>query len=166
MMGPGTPPFIREAKPGEEQAIHDSHMRSIREVCIKDHGAEEVKGWGYREFNGRWVLPVKDGKLWVVEFQSKIHGHGCIKLNKDNPKEARILSLYFTPEILRKGLGKKIINLMIDWAKSQGLSSISLESTITSLDFYKKFGFRPSRPMEKHEIGGYPVSCFPMIRDI
>jgi hypothetical protein len=39
-------PQIREAKPGDESLIHEAHMRSIREVCIKDHGEEEIHGWG------------------------------------------------------------------------------------------------------------------------
>ncbi len=29
-------PIIREAKPGDEAAIHEAHMRSIREICVKD----------------------------------------------------------------------------------------------------------------------------------
>ncbi len=29
-------PIIRRAKPGDEKAIHEAHMRSIREVCVKN----------------------------------------------------------------------------------------------------------------------------------
>jgi hypothetical protein len=46
-------PIIRKAVPGEEQEIHKVHMRSIREVCVKDHGEEEIKGWGNRELGNR-----------------------------------------------------------------------------------------------------------------
>jgi hypothetical protein len=38
--------IIRKAKVGDESGIHEAHMRSIREICVKDHGEEEIKGWG------------------------------------------------------------------------------------------------------------------------
>ena len=37
-------PIIREARSGDEAGIHEAHMRSIREVFLKDHGLEEVIG--------------------------------------------------------------------------------------------------------------------------
>ena len=45
--------IIRLARPGEEAQIHEAHMRSIREICIKDHGEEEVRGWGNRPLGNR-----------------------------------------------------------------------------------------------------------------
>lgn len=43
--------IIRRAKIEDARAIHEAHMESIREVCVRDHGHEEIKGWGFREFN-------------------------------------------------------------------------------------------------------------------
>ena len=34
--------YIRKARTGDENGIHESHMRSIREVCVHDHGEEEI----------------------------------------------------------------------------------------------------------------------------
>jgi hypothetical protein len=34
-------PIIRKARPGEEAQLHEAHMRSIKEVCSRDHTAEE-----------------------------------------------------------------------------------------------------------------------------
>ena len=39
--------LIRQARFGDELGIHEAHMRSIREVCIHEHGPGEIKGWGY-----------------------------------------------------------------------------------------------------------------------
>ena len=65
---------IRFAKPGDEPAIHDAHMRSIREICVKDHGTEEIKGWGHRELGDRWTKEIQNGTVWVVERNGCIHG--------------------------------------------------------------------------------------------
>ena len=45
--------IIRLARPGEEA---QAHIRSIREICIKDHGEEEVRGWetDLLETGGLW----------------------------------------------------------------------------------------------------------------
>jgi hypothetical protein len=53
--------LIREARPGDESGMHEAQMRSIREVCIRDHGEEEVKGWGNRPLGDRWQKQVREG---------------------------------------------------------------------------------------------------------
>ena len=160
-------PIIREAKPGDEAAIHEAHMRSIREICIKDHGKDEIRGWGYRQLDDRWSEPISHGGIWVVEFYNRVNGVGFIRiLNKNNETTAHLHALYLTPEVVGKGMALKLANLMLDMAKSKGAVKITLESSITAREFYKKLGFVDSEPMKKVDIGGYPVTCFPMILKI
>ena len=64
--------LIRKALPGEEKEIHEAHMRSIREVCVRDHGVEEIKGWGNRPLENRWVDAIKTELVWVIEFNKTI----------------------------------------------------------------------------------------------
>ena len=156
-------PTIREAKPGDEIGIHESHMRSIREVCVKDHGEEEIKGWGNRPLGQRWTDAVKNGFVWVVEFEKSIHGHGYIRLfEENNEKRAHIHGLYLTPEILGKGMGYRLAALMLEKARASGVERITLESTLTAHDFYKRLGFKDTGPIKSMEIAGYSVRYFPM----
>jgi hypothetical protein len=57
--------LIRLARPGDEAAVHAAHMRSIREVCVKDHGEEEIRGWGFRDLGNRWVDAILRKEVWV-----------------------------------------------------------------------------------------------------
>jgi GNAT superfamily N-acetyltransferase len=158
-------PFIREAKPGEESAIHEAHMRSIREICVKDHGKDEIRGWGNRPLGDRWKEAIKNG-VWVVEYKGVIHGHGYIRIYEEgNEKKAHIHGLYLTPEVSRKGLGIILVKLMLDKARNAGVKSVTLDSTITAHKFYMRQGFRDGGPMQRREIGGYLVTGFPMILD-
>lgn len=78
---------IRAALKGEEAAIHDAHMRSIREVCVKDHGEEEIKGWGFRPLGDRWCSAIENEFVRVVEFDKKICGVGHLRIiNKVNER--------------------------------------------------------------------------------
>jgi GNAT superfamily N-acetyltransferase len=156
-------PFIREARPGDESGLHEAHMRSIREICVHDHGEDEVRGWGNRPLGNRWVDAIKNGFVWAVELNSKICGHGYIRIYKeDGETYGHIHGLYLTPEVLKQGFGHQLMLLMLEKARKSGAKVITLDSTITAHEFYKRYGFADTGPMKKQEIGGYPVSGFPM----
>jgi GNAT superfamily N-acetyltransferase len=155
--------IIRSARSGEEAAIHEAHMRSIREVCVKDHGESEIRGWGNRPLGNRWVDAIKTGYVWVIESSGNIYGHAYIRIFDENGnKKAHIHGLYLTPEVLGIGLGVKLAHLMLDAAKKNNVSLVTLESTLTAHEFYKKLGFADTGPMNKMEIAGDSVRYYPM----
>jgi len=157
-------PHIRKARAGDESAIHEAHMRSIREVCVKDHGEEEIRGWGNRPLGSRWIDPIKEGDVWVVERNSNIYGLAYIRIfAEDGESKAHIHGLYLTPEILGQGFGYKLAQLMFEKARASGVKSITLDSTITAHGFYKRLGFTNNGPMRIQEFGGYPVRGYPML---
>lgn len=125
---------IRPGRPGGEAEIHESHMRSIREVCVIDHGVDEIRGFGYLYF-------------FSEALQTHVYLH----------------ALYLTPELIGKGFGGKLVEIMLSQARAKGAQSIRLESSITAHNFYQNLGFKDRGPKQKFEIAGYPVTCFPMI---
>jgi GNAT superfamily N-acetyltransferase len=148
-------------------ALHQAHMRSIREVCIKDHGEEEVRGWGNRPLGNRWFDSIKTGYVWVVEAAGVIQGHGYIRVYVENGRtQAHIHGLYLTPEVLGQGHGSALMNLMLAQARKEGVSQVTLDSTLTAHDFYRRFGFVDSGPMKWNEIGGSQVRSFPMVLEL
>jgi 8-oxo-dGTP pyrophosphatase MutT (NUDIX family)/GNAT superfamily N-acetyltransferase len=158
---------IRIAVPGDEPAIHSAHMRSIREVCVKDHGQEEIRGWGYRPLENRWIEPIKSGIVWVVERLDEIQGVGYLRIiEKDEQSHAYLHALYLTPDVIGQGLGYQLATMMLDTAKNLCASSIRLDSSITAKNFYKRIGFTEAGDMRQLEIGGYPVTTFPMEMDL
>lgn len=152
---------IRKAVMLDRQSIHNAHMRSIREICVKDHGQEEIKGWGYRELGDRWIEKIDNGLVWVVERQGEVQGLASIQFSDDGTS-AHIQSLYLTPDVIGLGCGRKLMTIMLDEAKARQVTFVSLDSTITAHTFYKKFGFQDSGPPRKRPIGGAPVTSIPM----
>jgi GNAT superfamily N-acetyltransferase len=148
---------------GDEQAIHDAHMRSIREVCVQDHGEEEVRGWGNRPLGERWKKAIAQGFVWVVEHEGAIHGHAYIRiLDEGSETKGHIHGLYLTPEVLGKGLGRRLAELMLEKARRAGAGSVTLDSSLTAHGFYQHLGFRDSGPMKRQDIGGSLVRGYPM----
>ena len=160
--------IIRLARPGEEAQIHEAHMRSIREICIEDHGEEEVRGWGNRPLGNRWVEAIKTNLVWVIECNQNIYGFGFLQEEKkeNSPSYGFLHSLYLTPEVKGKGLGYKLAMTILNKAKELNLTHLKLSSTITAYDFYRRLGFEPHGDKKQIDIGGYPVTCFPMIKKL
>lgn len=154
---------IRKAQSGDEALLHEAHMRSIREVCSKDHTEAEIQGWGHRPLSNRWVDAIKEGQVWVVERDHRIYGHGYIRIYSENKKlQAHIMGLYLTPEALGQGLGRELAKLMLDAAREKGVEAVTLKSTLTAHEFYKRMGFVDTGPMSTTDIGGNPVRYSPM----
>ena len=59
-----------------------------------------------------------------------------------------------------------MVKLMIKTALDLQATSITLDSTITAKGFYERLGFVSAGDMKKVEIGGYPVTSFPMKMDL
>lgn len=154
---------IRRARLEDQTAIHEAHMRSIREVCIKDHGEEEIRGWGYRTVGERWKKPIQQGTVWVIERYELIYGVAYIDVQPVvNLQPAHIHALYLVPEALKQGLGSMMLGMMCEEAREHGAKSITLDSSLTAYRFYKHHGFQEYGPLKWTEIGGYPVRSYPM----
>ena len=55
--------------------------------------------------------------------------------------KAYIMNMYTKPEYRRKGIALKTLNLLVEAAKSRGITVISLEATDMGRPLYEKYGF-------------------------
>jgi len=156
--------IIRRARIEDAMGIHDAHMKSIQEVCSKDHTNEEISGWGNRPFNeDQRVSAIENQYVWIVEIKNTIEGYAQILFKeREGVLFAHILGLYLTPNAIGLGIGKQMLQLMIDEAKTKRVRQVTLESTITAHNFYQNFGFVDSAPQVVAQIGGSGVRCQPM----
>lgn len=156
--------IIRRALVTDAEAIHIAHMKSIQEICSRDHASEEIKVWGNRPFREEQrISAIKNDLVWVVETGQKIEGYAHLKIStKAEEKVAHIFGLYLTPTVLGKGIGRLIVEIIIEAAKAAGAMEMTLESTITAHSFYASMGFIDSGPQQTIEISGVGIRCFPM----
>lgn len=56
-------------------------------------------------------------------------------------KRAHLMNVYTRKEFRRKGVGKMMINFLIDEAKSRGVTEINLDATEMGRPLYKALGF-------------------------
>ncbi len=139
-------------------------MRSIQQVCSKDHSAHEVATWGGREFNpAKWHVAILEQLVWVVELDGRIEGYSHLRfLEKDGAPQAHIQGLYLTPKAIGKGYGLELAGIMLKEARLANANRIDLESTLTAHSFYEKLGFRDEGPQTTVEVAGTPIRCYRM----
>jgi GNAT superfamily N-acetyltransferase len=89
--------------------------------------------WGNRPLGDRWQKQVLEGGSWVVELGGRIVGVAYIQVARAEPEvQAQIHALYLVPEAIGKGMGRKLLELMVDFAQKAGAREATLDSTVTS----------------------------------
>ncbi len=156
--------LIRRAVPADALGIHEAHMRSIREVCSKDHSPEEIKAWGGREFREEQRLKImREGAVWTVEDKGVIEGYAALLFHGD---EAELAGMYITPKVIGKGIGKRLFELAQEESRNRKMKRLKFSSTITSLGFYELMGAKRMGDLIEEPINGQPVRCYPMSKDL
>lgn len=95
---------------------------------------------------GKYASP--EGRLYIVKIGDKYSG--TIALRKIEVGICEMKRLYLTSNTRGKGLGKKLVNLIIDDARKIGYKKMRLdtieEKMPNAVDIYKKSGFRKIEP--------------------
>ena len=155
---------IRIAEEKDKLGIHNAHMGSIQQVCSKDYDIEQIRAWGHREFNPeKRTALIQDQSVWVIEENNTIYGYGEVGKQENH---AYVYGLYFLPEAIGKGLAKDMLNKIENKAKSWGVNSLKLHSTITSLGFYLKFGFNQVNEVTSVKVSNEDIPCYEMVKNL
>ena len=93
-------------------------------------------------------------RIWIVESNEKVLG--SIALCEVSKSEAQLRWFLISPELRGQGIGKRLIQSLLDFAKEQGYESISLW-TVKELEaarnIYTSFDFKLTQEIE-HSIWG------------
>lgn len=129
--------IIRRAVYADAPFIIQAHIRSIREVCASDYTAEQIAAWSGRDFQvSHWLKTMDRDLVWVLSNdKNEVFGFGHM-----DPK-GHIAGLYFVPEVIGLGFGRKLVDLMKTEAQVLGLNTLELSATKTAVDFYRSMGF-------------------------
>ncbi len=80
---------------------------------------------------------------------------GCVAMKLHNSELGEIKSMRTSRDFHRRGIASKLLNHLLDHAKSAGLQRVSLETGIEDYFeparvFYKKFGFEECGPFAQY----------------
>lgn len=155
---------IRKALLSDIENIHTAHMLSINEICNKDHSPDEIRVWGGRKLEQVNRVPgIKNDLYLVVEYKNNIEGFCNLKpMFKNGIQTAHLYGLYITPKILKMKIGDMFMNLIFEFFKSENIKILSLKSSITAFEFYKKYGFIQMGELTGPVRDGVVIRGYPM----
>jgi GNAT superfamily N-acetyltransferase len=62
-------------------------------------------------------------------------------------RRATILNVYTHPDHRKQGIGRQLMQTMIDWCRQQGFSFVSLHASKHGRHLYETLGFEPTNEM-------------------
>ncbi len=126
---------IRNYLSKDLQPVSDLICRCLREVNSNDYPPDIIKHL-LNEFSvtnlPKWLQKMND--VIVIVNEEQILGTASLEGN-------RIRSVFVLPNEHGIGLGSKLMNYLEDLALNKGLSTIVLDSSLSSLGFYLKRGY-------------------------
>ncbi len=100
-----------------------------------------------------------DGRFYLAQYDNAIAGVGCLKKQADGVGE--IQRMYVLPSFRGKGIGRAIVERLIDDARRIGYRQLKLES----LEFlkeahslYRSVGFREIDPYDHNSMEAYQAA--------
>ena len=109
---------------------HDGEplLRAIREkVFIQEQGVSPELEWDGIDNSCHHTLALSSNGEAV----------GCGRITPDG----RIGRVAVLPEWRRKRIGTAILELLVDYARSQNYASVELNAQVQAIELYKRFGF-------------------------
>ena len=123
---------------------HTARLRFATEIDLPAILAIEAVSFPlpWKEGAFRSELRNSCSRLWVVEESTRIIGYACAWFIHD---EGQIVNVAVLPEFRRGGIGRLLVQHILQEARLQGILTLSLEvrkSNLAALELYKIFGFQ------------------------
>ena len=110
-----------------------------------------------------------NGNFWVAKIHNNIIG--TISLLDIGERQGALRKMFVDKDYRGKefGVGQKLLNTLVDWARQKRLTEIFLGTTekfIAAQRFYEKNGFKNVGVFIDHPQGMEPSPCYDMILDL
>ena len=139
---------IREVSDSELAQLKEIRLRALADAPFayggsyegeKDREPEEYRSW------------ITEGVTVVAEDDDGWHGMGHGRLDKVTPSLAYVMAMWVTPARRGTKLGADILDTLIEWARRQGASTVSLgvtDGNSPAETLYRSRGFEPTGERE------------------
>ncbi len=133
---------IRPYQAGDEHGMCKSHVRSIEQICGKDHSPEEIRAWTGKKNPEGYVFSMEKRKerFNVLEINGEIKGFA-------GWFPGEVYGFYLDPDAAGKGYGRQLFEYTEQQMQQQFPGFMcTIISTVTSKGFYERMGFTVIEP--------------------
>lgn len=134
---------------------------SIKEICSKDYTADEIEAWAGRKHSLRsWEDLIARDYVWVVIVSGNIEGFCHFAVMDEVYGE--LMGLYLSGAAGGNGIGRNLLQKVLDISQCESLSRIDLISTRSAKNFYSRLGFHSTGNEIYLTFQDQRIQAFPM----
>ena len=148
---------LRPFQPTDLPVVQELIFRTIDASYAKSYGPSAIEHFKDHHTDEEILDDARRGHLVVLEVDEIILGTGTLV-------DGKITRVYVAPEDQGRGFGRQIMNLLDQHAKSQGLDSILLYSSVVAKPFYESLGYRIEAQKSVQMEDGEHLEYFHMVK--
>jgi GNAT superfamily N-acetyltransferase len=149
---------------GMEVVIREAQVEDIPEILRQRVGMYEAMGVGdphsraeMASASGK-ILPqaIRDGSFrgWLAEVDGNVVAGGGAFVTDwlSHPgdlicRKATVLNVYTDPEYRRRGIARKLMEVILDWCRREGFADVFLHASHEGRPLYEGLGFQVGNEM-------------------
>lgn len=137
---------IRKFKKTDARQLSDLIKECLLKNNSKDY-PETVITFMSNHFTSEQLIKNSKERDVFVAFEDEII------LGTASLKENIILTVFVSPNIQNRGFGSKLMEKVENLAKENGYKEVKIPSSLTSLEFYKRRGYKKIKMLHSKEYG-------------
>jgi GNAT superfamily N-acetyltransferase len=148
------PIIIREATPADIPEILLQRRGMYEDIGYKDAATLSAILSRSGEYLSK-ALPDRSFRAWLAFTGGSAVGGGAIVISPwpAHPydlecRRATILNVYTYPQYRRQGVGRQIMQTLVDWCRNEGFARVSLHASDDGRHLYESMGFEASNEMQ------------------
>jgi putative acetyltransferase len=151
----------RRATESDAAAIAEAHLDSIRSLGPQCYPAGVVADWSEGLGPGLYLEAMARGEVFFIAIGEIDGKRAVLGFASDYRIEGSQhgASAYVRGAVARRGIGSALLRLAETQAIARGARTITIEASLTGLEFYRAHGFVEIGRGETHLRSGRPIAC-------
>ncbi|WP_375749644.1 GNAT family N-acetyltransferase [Vibrio sp. HN007] len=127
---------IRDYQKSDSTALWNIYFHTVRNINIRHYSLAQVKAWAPESFDmNAWANKLETLSPFVAEYHGQIVGYA------DLQSDGLIDHFFCHHEFQGVGVGKALMNKILDRGKSNQIKRYYAQVSITARPFFEHFGF-------------------------
>jgi putative acetyltransferase len=150
--------LVRPARTADFDTVREVHQRAVRALGADAYSDRQVEAWadwsGVDDLDG---VDDEDAHVVVAERRGEPAGFGHL-----GAAAGEVNAVYVHPDHAREGVGAALLAHLEGYARSAGLSELTLSASLNAVVFYDRAGYERVGPDTHETAGGVELECIRM----
>ena len=152
---------FRRAEPGDADAIALAHRDSIQSLGPACYPQGVVDDWQEGLTGDVYRSAMRKGEVFFIATADVDASTLVLGFSSDYviAGSTHGMSVYVRGLAARRGIGSRLLAMAEEHARSGGATGVSVDASLTGVEFYRAHGFQETGRGETHLMSGRPIAC-------